>query len=235
MKFKAALRYQLVELLQSAVAFCVIVGAVVVAVCILAGGTWFQMSILGFLVVVLLFRLPLSLFSDDMKYLLHMGLTRTQVYASSAVAFATMALLASLIEVACAHAFGPVWMGSSSFAAGLYGLQSLGVLVDFAWMFGANLAAALTALALAIVRVKVGKKWFLAGLAAVAILALLVIPAICEALFGNILPLAEGTAGLFGVTAAGADPTRALFPFAVAVVLAVLAGYFVVKRVEVRA
>ncbi|MEG0989414.1 MAG: hypothetical protein RSN88_01020 [Gordonibacter sp.] len=235
MKFKAALRYQLVELLQSAVAFCVIVGAVVVAVCILTGSLWFQVPLLGVLVVILMLRLPLSLFSDDMRFLLHMGLTRAQVYASSAVAFAVTALLFALLEVVCSHALGPAWMGSSSFARSLYGIQSLGVLVDFAWMFGANLAAALTALALAIVRVKVGKKWFLAGLAAVAILALLVIPAICEALFGNILPLAEGTAGLFGVTAAGADPTRALFPFAVAVVLAVLAGYFVVKHVEVRA
>lgn len=235
MKFKAALHYQLVELLQSALAFCAIVGAVIVVVSIFAGSPWFQTSIVNFIAIVLIFLLPLNMFSGDITFLLHMGLSRMQVYASSALAFAALALFLALVEVVCAGVFGRVLMGSSSFAGSLYGLQNLGVLVDFAWMFGANLAVALTALTLAIAQVKVGTKWLLAGLVVVAALVFAVIPAICEALFGVSLPMAEGAAGLFGIAAAGMDPTRVLPLFAGVVVVAALMGCVLVRRIEVRA
>lgn len=236
MKFRAALRYQLVELLQSALAFCVIVGVVTVFVnVVFAGSPSLQVSTLGLLVIILVFLLPLSTFSGDMKFLLHMGLTRTQVYASSAIAVAAMALFLALVEVAYAGVFGRMLMGSPSFVEWFFGPKNLGVLVDFAWMFGVNLSVSFTALALAIVQVKMGTKWLLAGLVVAAALAFAVIPTICEALFGVSLPMAEGAAGLLGVTAAGVDPTRVLPLFAGVIVAAALAGCTLIKRIEVHA
>lgn len=85
MKLKAAIRYQAVELVQSAAVFCLIIGAIIAAVALigLTKGAYLSVPNMGFLPYFLMPLLALSTFQGDIRFLMQMGLTRPQVIAST--------------------------------------------------------------------------------------------------------------------------------------------------------
>ncbi len=78
MKLKAAIRYQAVELVQSAAVFCLIIGAIIAAVALigLTKGAYLSVPNMGFLPYFLMPLLALSTFQGDIRFLMQMGLTR---------------------------------------------------------------------------------------------------------------------------------------------------------------
>lgn len=70
MKLKAAIRYQAVELVQSAAVFCLIIGAIIAAVALigLTKGAYLSVPNMGFLPYFLMPLLALSTFQGDIRF-----------------------------------------------------------------------------------------------------------------------------------------------------------------------
>lgn len=224
MKLKAAIRYQAVELVQSAVAFCLIVGAIIVAVNLFSFARVAQIVLpsLGFLPYVLMPLLALATFSDGVRFLMRMGLTRSQTIVSSVVSLGAVCLFLAAVEAACA-AFVPFWPLGQSLFLMTYGPQN-GPLLDFLFMFLGCAATAALGLAFAALQMRFGTRRVVIVTVAVLIVAA-----------SQLSPwaFADGWTWLFAL----APGTSLVNPFALFVAVAalgLLAAWAASRRYEVR-
>ncbi|WP_455779739.1 hypothetical protein [Gordonibacter pamelaeae] len=134
MKLKAAIRYQAVELVQSAAVFCLIVGGIIAAGALFAvvDGAHFVVPGLGFLPFVLMPMLALATFPGDVRFLMQMGLARPQMIASTAASLVASCALLALVEVVCAILV-PFWPREQSLFLIAYGPEN-GPALDFLFM-----------------------------------------------------------------------------------------------------
>ena len=221
MKLKAAIRYQAVELVQSAAVFCLIVGGIIAAGALFAvvDGAHFVVPGLGFLPFVLMPMLALATFPGDVRFLMQMGLARPQMIASTA----SCALLA-LVEVVCAILV-PFWPREQSLFLIAYGPEN-GPALDFLFMLLGCAAAAGAGLAFAALQMRFGTRRVVLALCVLAMAAIL-------ALNVNSYAFVGGVAWLFGF-GEGASLANPFLLFAVVTALGVLVAWAAVRRIEVR-
>ncbi len=224
MKLKAAIRYQAVELVQCAAVFCLVIGAIVLVVGLfsMANEAHFMVSAMGVLPYVFMPLLALSVYSGDTGFLLRMGLTRSQVLASTAASFGAACLLLALVEAACAAVI-PQWaLNQSLFLMG-YGPQN-GPLLDFLFMFLGCAAASAVGLAFAALQMRFSTRSVV--VAAIAIL-LVVSSQFSPWTISNV------TSWLFGL-APGASLANPFAFFAAVTALGLLVTWAASRRYEVR-
>lgn len=239
MKLKAAVRYQAMELLTSALVFCGVIAALMIATYIIAatsGGVFIVsgISALGFAFIGIL---AFTTFDGDLRFLLQNGLTRTQVLASCAISFLLAILLLTVMDAVCA-AFLSGWARQSLFF-GLYGMDQ-GALLGFLWTFLAYVAFTAVVFALAALRMRIGRKPFLAAFAITALVILLG-PAVGQSFFGSVElylssvePLLRLVSAAFGFTSGGVRLLNPIILFVVVTALAALAASLLTRRCEVR-
>ncbi len=112
--------------------------------------------------------------------------------------------------------------------------------LGFLWTFLAYLAFTAVVFALAALRMRMGKKPFLAAFV-IAVLAFLFAPAACEAIFGSvelywnsIEPFFLQMSAALGYASGGAYPINPIIFFTVVTALGALAAYLLTRRAEVR-
>ena len=223
MKLKAAIRYQAVELVQGAAAFCLIVGAIIVVFNLLSFSRVAQMTLpsLGFLPYVLMPLLALATFSDGVRFLMRMGLTRSQTIVSSVVSLGAVCLFLAAVEAACA-AFVPFWPLGQSLFLMTYGPQN-GPLLDFLFTFLGCAATAALGLAFAALQMRFGTR-------RVVIVTVALLFAV-----GQLGPwaIADGWTWLFAL-APGTSLANPFMLFAAVAALGLLAAWAASRRYEVR-
>ena len=216
MKLKAAIRYQAVELVQSAAVFCLIIGAIIAAVALigLTKGAYLSVPNMGFLPYFLMPLLALSTFQGDIRFLMQMGLTRPQVIAST---------VASL-GAACLS----FWPQMQSLYLMSYGLSN-GPALDFLFMALGCAATSGAGLAFAALQMRFGTRRVVLACAALVLVGL------------TILTNVEGAAWAFAGTMSwllgfgeGASLANPFLLFAVVTALGVLVAWAAVRRIEVR-
>ena len=181
MKLKAAVRYQVTNLLALLLVFSGIIGALLIMGNIVAtssGGVFVAsgISTLGFGFIGIL---AFTTFEGDLRFLLQNGLTRAQVLASCAISFSLVGFLLTTANAVCdAFLSGGA---HQSLLVGSNGMRPDAAL-GFLWTFLAYLAFTAVVFALAALRMRMGKKPFLAAFV-IAVLAFLFAPAACEAIF----------------------------------------------------
>ncbi|MBC2890454.1 hypothetical protein [Gordonibacter massiliensis (ex Traore et al. 2017)] len=224
MKLKAGIRYQAVELVQSAAAFCLIVGAIIVAFNLLSFTKISQMTLpsLGFLPYILMPLLALATFSDGVRFLMRMGLTRSQTIASTVASLGAVCLFLAVVEAACA-ALVPFWPFAQSLFLMTYGPQN-GPLLDFLFTFLGCAATAALGLAFAALQMRFGTRRVV-----LVTIAVLVIAA------SQLSPwaIADGWTWLFAL-APGASLANPFALFVVVIALGLLAAWAASRRYEVR-
>lgn len=226
MKLKAAIRYQAVELVQSAAVFCLIVGGIIAAGALFAvvDGAHFVVPGLGFLPFVLMPMLALATFPGDVRFLMQMGLARPQMIASTAASLVASCALLALVEVVCAILV-PFWPREQSLFLIAYGPEN-GPALDFLFMLLGCAAAAGAGLAFAALQMRFGTRRVVLALCVLAMAAIL-------ALNVNSYAFVGGVAWLFGF-GEGASLTNPFLLFAVVTALGVLVAWAAVRRIEVR-
>lgn len=229
MKLKAAIRYQAVELVQSAAAFCLIIGAIIAAVALfgLTKGAYLSMPNLDFLPYFLMPLLALSTFQGDVRFLMQMGLTRPQVIASTAASLGAACLFLALVEAACAILVS-FWPQMQSLYLMSYGLGN-GPAFDLLFMFLGCAAVSGAGLAFAALQMRFGTRRVVLACAAAVLAGL------------TILTNVEGAAWAFAGTMSwlfgfgeGASPANPFITFAAVAALGVLVAWAAVRRIEVR-
>lgn len=234
MKLKAALRYQTVELVQCAAAFCLIIGAIIAVifpVSTFSQGMFMMMPSMGALPYVLMPVLALSVFPGDARFLLQMGLTRVQGLASTAASLAGVCLFLALVEAICAALF-PFWPHMQSLFLMSYGPEN-GLLLDFLFMFLGCAAASAVGLALAILQMRFGGRRVVLFFGAIVLMAFVVLPSLpWSPAFLPRFPIdAVSMAFGFGEGASLANP---FVLFAAVTALGLLVSWTAVRRLEVR-
>lgn len=226
MKLKAAIRYQAVELVQSAAVFCLIVGGIIAAGALFAvvDGAHFVVPGLGFLPFVLMPTLALATFPGDVRFLMQMGLARPQMIASTAASLVASCALLALVEVVCAILV-PFWPREQSLFLIAYGPEN-GPALDFLFMLLGCAAAAGAGLAFAALQMRFGTRRVVLALCVLAMAAIL-------ALNVNSYAFVGGVAWLFGF-GEGASLANPFLLFAVVTALGVLVAWAAVRRIEVR-
>lgn len=226
MKLKAAIRYQAVELVQSAAVFCLIVGGIIAAGALFAvvDGAHFVVPGLGFLPFVLMPMLALATFPGDVRFLMQMGLARPQMIASTAASLVASCALLALVEVVCAILV-PFWPREQSLFLIAYGPEN-GPALDFLFMLLGCAAAAGAGLAFAALQMRFGTRRVVLALCVLAMAAIL-------ALNVNSYAFVGGVAWLFGF-GEGACLANPFLLFAVVTALGVLVAWAAVRRIEVR-
>ena len=226
MKLKAAIRYQAVELVQSAAVFCLIVGGIIAAGALFAvvDGAHFVVPGLGFLPFVLMPMLALATFPGDVRFLMQMGLARPQRLASTAASLVASCALLALVEVVCAILV-PFWPREQSLFLIAYGPEN-GPALDFLFMLLGCAAAAGAGLAFAALQMRFGTRRVVLALCVLAMAAIL-------ALNVNSYAFVGGVAWLFGF-GEGASLANPFLLFAVVTALGVLVAWAAVRRIEVR-
>ena len=226
MKLKAAIRYQAVELVQSAAVFCLIVGGIIAAGALFAvvDGAHFVVPGLGFLPFVLMPMLALATFPGDVRFLMQMGLARPQMIASTAASLVASCALLALVEVMCAILV-PFWPREQSLFLIAYGPEN-GPALDFLFMLLGCAAAAGAGLAFAALQMRFGTRRVVLALCVLAMAAIL-------ALNVNSYAFVGGVAWLFGF-GEGASLANPFLLFAVVTALGVLVAWAAVRRIEVR-
>lgn len=226
MKLKAAIRYQAVELVQSAAVFCLIIGAIIAAVALFAvvDGAYFMVPGLGFLPFVLMPMLALATFSGDARFLMQMGLTRFQMVVSTAASLAAVCLFLALVEIACALLV-PFWSREQSLFLMAYGSEN-GPVLDFLFLLLGCAAASSAGLGSAALQMRFGTRRVVLVLCVLALAALL-------ALNISLGAFAGGVAWLFGF-GEGASLANPFVTFVVVAALGVLVAWAAVRRIEVR-
>ena len=226
MKLKAAIRYQAVELVQSAAVFCLIVGGIIAAGALFAvvDGAHFVVPGLGFLPFVLMPMLALATFPGDVRFLMQMGLARPQMIASTAASLVASCALLALVEVVCAILV-PFWPREQSLFLIAYGPEN-GPALDFLFMLLGCAAAAGAGLAFAALQMRFGTRRVVLALCVLAMAAIL-------ALNVNSYAFVGGVAWLFGF-GEGASLANPFLMFAVVTALGVLVAWAAVRRIEVR-
>ncbi|MCQ4846793.1 hypothetical protein NE582_06105 [Gordonibacter pamelaeae] len=226
MKLKAAIRYQAVELVQSAAVFCLIVGGIIAAGALFAvvDGAHFVVPGLGFLPFVLMPMLALATFPGDVRFLMQMGLARPQMIASTAASLVASCALLALVEVVCAILV-PFWPREQSLFLIAYGPEN-GPALDFLFMLLGCAAAAGAGLAFAALQMRFGTRRVVLALCVLAMAAIL-------ALNVNSYAFVGGVAWLFGF-GEGASLANPFLLFAVVTALGVLVAWAAVRRIEVR-
>lgn len=226
MKLKAAIRYQAVELVQSAAVFCLIVGGIIAAGALFAvvDGAHFVVPGLGFLPFVLMPMLALTTFPGDVRFLMQMGLARPQMIASTAASLVASCALLALVEVVCAILV-PFWPREQSLFLIAYGPEN-GPALDFLFMLLGCAAAAGAGLAFAALQMRFGTRRVVLALCVLAMAAIL-------ALNVNSYAFVGGVAWLFGF-GEGASLANPFLLFAVVTALGVLVAWAAVRRIEVR-
>ena len=226
MKLKAAIRYQAVELVQSAAVFCLIVGGIIAAGALFAvvDGAHFVVPGLGFLPFVLMPMLALATFPGDVRFLMQMGLARPQMIASTAASLVASCALLALVEVVCAILV-PFWPREQSLFLIAYGPEN-GPALDFLFMLLGCAAAAGAGLAFAALQLRFGTRRVVLALCVLAMAAIL-------ALNVNSYAFVGGVAWLFGF-GEGASLANPFLLFAVVTALGVLVAWAAVRRIEVR-
>lgn len=226
MKLKAAIRYQAVELVQSAAVFCLIVGGIIATGALFAvvDGAHFVVPGLGFLPFVLMPMLALATFPGDVRFLMQMGLARPQMIASTAASLVASCALLALVEVMCAILV-PFWPREQSLFLIAYGPEN-GPALDFLFMLLGCAAAAGAGLAFAALQMRFGTRRVVLALCVLAMAAIL-------ALNVNSYAFVGGVAWLFGF-GEGASLANPFLLFAVVTALGVLVAWAAVRRIEVR-
>ena len=226
MKLKAAIRYQAVELVQSAAVFCLIVGGIIAAGALFAvvDGAHFVVPGLGFLPFVLMPMLALATFPGDVRFLMQMGLARPQMIASTAASLVASCALWALVEVVCAILV-PFWPREQSLFLIAYGPEN-GPALDFLFMLLGCAAAAGAGLAFAALQMRFGTRRVVLALCVLAMAAIL-------ALNVNSYAFVGGVAWLFGF-GEGASLANPFLLFAGVTALGVLVAWAAVRRIEVR-
>ena len=226
MKLKAAIRYQAVELVQSAAVFCLIVGGIIAAGALFAvvDGAHFVVPGLGFLPFVLMPMLALATFPGDVRFLMQMGLARPQMIASTAASLVASCALLALVEVVCAILV-PFWPREQSLFLIAYGPEN-GPALDFLFMLLGCAAAAGAGLAFAALQMRFGTRRVVLAICVLAMAAIL-------ALNVNSYAFVGGVAWLFGF-GEGASLANPFLLFAVVTALGVLVAWAAVRRIEVR-
>ena len=226
MKLKAAIRYQAVELVQSAAVFCLIVGGIIAAGALFAvvDGAHFVVTGLGFLPFVLMPMLALATFPGDVRFLMQMGLARPQMIASTAASLVASCALLALVEVMCAILV-PFWPREQSLFLIAYGPEN-GPALDFLFMLLGCAAAAGAGLAFAALQMRFGTRRVVLALCVLAMAAIF-------ALNVNSYAFVGGVAWLFGF-GEGASLANPFLLFAVVTALGVLVAWAAVRRIEVR-
>lgn len=226
MKLKAAIRYQAVELVQSAAVFCLIVGGIIAAGALFAvvDGAHFVVPGLGFLSFVLMPMLALATFPGDVRFLMQMGLARPQMIASTAASLVASCALLALVEVMCAILV-PFWPREQSLFLIAYGPEN-GPALDFLFMLLGCAAAAGAGLAFAALQMRFGTRRVVLALCVLAMAAIF-------ALNVNSYAFVGGVAWLFGF-GEGASLANPFLLFAVVTALGVLVAWAAVRRIEVR-
>lgn len=226
MKLKAAIRYQAVELVQSAAVFCLIVGGIIAAGALFAvvDGAHFVVPGLGFLPFVLMPMLALATFPGDVRFLMQMGLARPQMIASTAASLVASCALLALVEVVCAILV-PFWPREQSLFLIAYGPEN-GPALDFLFMLLGCAAAAGAGLAFAALQMRFGTRRVVLALCVLAMAAIL-------ALNVNSYAFVGGVAWLFGF-GEGASLANPFLLFVVVTALGVLVAWAAVRRIEVR-
>ena len=226
MKLKAAIRYQAVELVQSAAVFCLIVGGIIAAGALFAvvDVAHFVVPGLGFLPFVLMPMLALATFPGDVRFLMQMGLARPQMIASTAASLVASCALLALVEVVCAILV-PFWPREQSLFLIAYGPEN-GPALDFLFMLLGCAAAAGAGLAFAALQMRFGTRRVVLALCVLAMAAIL-------ALNVNSYAFVGGVAWLFGF-GEGASLANPFLLFAVVTALGVLVAWAAVRRIEVR-
>ena len=158
MKLKAAIRYQAVELVQSAAVFCLIIGAIIAAVALigLTKGAYLSVPNMGFLPYFLMPLLALSTFQGDIRFLMQMGLTRPQVIASTVASLGAACLFLGLVEAACVILVS-FWPQMQSLYLMSYGLSN-GPALDFLFMALGCAATSSAGLAFAALQMRFGTR-----------------------------------------------------------------------------
>ena len=226
MKLKAAIRYQAVELVQSAAVFCLIVGGIIAAGALFAvvDGAHFVVPGLGFLPFVLMPMLALATFPGDVRFLMQMGLARPQMIASTAASLVASCALLALVEVMCAILV-PFWPREQSLFLIAYGPEN-GPALDFLFMLLGCAAAAGAGLAFAALQMRFGTRRVVLALCVLAMAAIF-------ALNVNSYAFVGGVAWLFGF-GEGASLANPFLLFAVVTALGVLVAWAAVRRSGVR-
>ena len=226
MKLKAAIRYQAVELVQSAAVFCLIVGGIIAAGALFAvvDGAHFVVPGLGFLPFVLMPMLALATFPGDVRFLMQMGLARPQMIASTAASLVASCALLALVEVMCAILV-PFWPREQSLFLIAYGPEN-GPALDFLFLLLGCAAAAGAGLAFAALQMRFGTRRVVLALCVLAMAAIF-------ALNVNSYAFVGGVAWLFGF-GEGASLANPFLLFAVVTALGVLVAWAAVRRIEVR-
>ena len=226
MKLKAAIRYQAVELVQSAAVFCLSVGGIIAAGALFAvvDGAHFVVPGLGFLPFVLMPMLALATFPGDVRFLMQMGLARPQMIASTAASLVASCALLALVEVMCAILV-PFWPREQSLFLIAYGPEN-GPALDFLFMLLGCAAAAGAGLAFAALQMRFGTRRVVLALCVLAMAAIF-------ALNVNSYAFVGGVAWLFGF-GEGASLANPFLLFAVVTALGVLVAWAAVRRIEVR-
>ena len=228
MKLKAAIRYQTVELVQSAAAFFLIVGVIIAIIFLPAfsQGAHVMVSSMGSLPFVLMVLLALSVFSGDVRFLLRMGLTRAQVLASTAASFAAACLFLALVETVCVILV-PFWSHEHSLFLGVYGAEH-GPLLDFLFMLLGCAAASAVGLALAALQMRFGTRRVVLFVAALGVLWFMP--------FRNvdaIMAFSNGLSWAFGF-GEGASLANPFITFVLVAAIGAAVAWVVVRRLEVR-
>lgn len=228
MKLKAAFRYQVVELVQSAVAFFLIIAAIIAIFLVgaLANGAQMYLPNLSTLPYALMFLLSLATFSGDVRFFMRMGLTRPQIIASSAATLGTACLLLAAVEAVCSVVIS-FWPLAQSLFLMTYGTEN-GPALDFLFMLLGCAAASGAGLAFAALQTRFGMRRVVLGIAAVCIVAVV---ALQDASVSR--ACVETVPWLFGF-GAGASLVNPFILFALVAALGVLVTWMVVRRFEVR-
>lgn len=234
MKLKAAVRYQAVELVQSAAVFCLIIGAMIV-VFVLTNITqvaYMAVPNLGFLPYILMPLLALSTFGGDVRFLMQMGLTRPQMIASTAASLGAACLFLAIVEVVCTIVFPSFWPSAQSLFLMTYGSGN-GPVLAFLFMFLGCAAASGAALAFAALQMRFGTRRIVLSFFALFVVAFWVLPSVLPSPipYWSALSGFVQTAFGFGV---GANLANPFVLFVVVAVLGVLIAWVSVRRIEVR-
>lgn len=233
MKLKAAIRYQAVELVQSAAVFCLIIGAIIATGAIFAvvDGAHFVVPGLGFLPYVLMPMLALATFPGDVRFLMQMGLTRPQMIVSTAASLAAVCLFLALVEVVCAILV-PFWPREQSLFLMAYGPER-GPALDFLYLFLGCAAASGAGLASAALQMRFGMRRVMLCLLAIVLAVIVALPIILPppAFPPAVLVSLVQTAFGFGE---GASLVNPFILFVVVAALGVLIAWASVRRIEVR-
>lgn len=229
MKLKAAFRYQAVELVQSAAVFCLIIGAFVVVFYVMniTQIAYIAVPSLGFLPYVLMPLLVLSTLPGDVRFLMQMGLTRSQMIASTAASFGAACLFLAAVEAVCSLAL-PFWPVVQSLFLMTYGAGN-GPVLDFLFMFLGCAAASGVALAFAALQMRFGTRRVVLAAAAAAIVGV----GVLSSVEGAARAFSEGVSWLFGF-GSSASLANPFVLFAVVAALGVAVAWASVRRIEAR-